>query len=244
MIPLITPTWSVTKNIHVVSTTRLGGVSDGVYQGLNLGDHVGDTSADVGENRKRLLDQLGLDQAQWLTQVHGVECVPALTNNILQEADACWTDQANLACIVMTADCLPVVITDGHRVAASHAGWRGLADGVLEKTVACFDSPADQLHVWLGPAIGPLAFEVGSEVKEMFVDYLPQSAECFQPSLHEDKCLADLYELARLRLHALGVLHVTGGEYCTFSDAERFYSYRRDGVTGRQATIIWRSEAE
>ena len=240
-IPMITPNWHVPSTIRVAATTRLGGVSEGVYQGLNLGYHVGDDATCVATNRQRVMDQLGLARAQWLTQVHGVACVEADALGALQEADACWSDEADLACVIMTADCLPVVMTDGHRVAAAHAGWRGLVDGVLETTLACFTSPADQIQVWLGPAIGPLAFEVGEEVKTAFVERLPQSVECFVPSIHEGKWLADLYELARLRLHAQGVLHVSGGEYCTFSDAKQFYSYRRDGVTGRLATLIWRT---
>jgi len=236
---LIRPDWNILPQVQVATTTRLGGISKPPYDSLNLGDHVDDHPAAVIENRERMLSALGVERAQWLTQVHGVRCVEAQADGRVREADACWTDEENLACIVMTADCLPVVMTDGERVLAAHAGWRGLANGVLEASLSYFHNKQN-LHVWLGPAIGPLAFEVGEEVRERFCDHNPQATECFLPALHHGKWLADLYELARLRLFEQGVQHVSGGDLCTFSDKRRFFSYRRDIHTGRMATVIWK----
>ncbi|MDI3325254.1 peptidoglycan editing factor PgeF [Pontibacterium granulatum] len=236
--------WDAPKNVHALTSTRLGGVSEAPYAGLNLGDHVSDDPAAVGQNRQQLIDALGLQQSpQWLQQVHGITVVKAEADGSVPEADACWSDRPGQACIVMTADCLPVFFADkqGSRVAVAHAGWRGLADGVLEATLNCFDDPA-QVVCWLGPAIGPEAFEVGGEVREQFCALLPASEQAFKPVAgkeSDDKWLADIYQLARLRLNAAGVTRVSGGEHCTFSDADQFYSYRRDGVTGRMASVIW-----
>lgn len=237
---LIRPVWGALEQIKVISTTRFGGVSQAPYDSLNLGDHVGDHPDAVALNRSRLLDEIGVQDAQWLTQVHGTECVEAQRDALIREADASWTDQAGLACVIMTADCLPVVFTDGHTVAAAHAGWRGLADGVLEITLAQFSG--SEVHAWLGPAIGPNAFEVGEEVRQQFCDHLAQSIDCFRPSENKGKWLADLYQLARLRLLRAGVQHISGGRYCTYSDPARFFSYRREQQTGRMATLIWKTE--
>ena len=236
--------WDAPNNVHALTTTRVGGVSEAPYAGLNLGDHVSDDPAAVAQNRQQLIDALGLKQSpQWLQQVHGITVVKAQADGCVPEADACWSDQPGQACIVMTADCLPVFFTDkqGNCVAVAHAGWRGLADGVLEATLACFDDPA-QVICWLGPAIGPDAFEVGGEVRAQFCAHLPESEQAFKPVVGktaEDKWLADIYQLARLRLNAAGVTRISGGEHCTYSDAKQFYSYRRDGVTGRMASVIW-----
>ena len=236
----IRPDWKAPAHIQVASTLRLGGVSKAPFDALNLGDHVDDHPAAVIENRERLLSALDIERAQWLTQVHGIKCVEAKGDGRVREADACWTEDTGLACLVMTADCLPVVMTDGQRVLAAHAGWRGLANGVLEASLTNFASPHN-VHVWLGPAIGPLAFEVGPEVRERFCDQNPQASECFTPSLRAGKWLADLYELARLRLFEQGIQHVSGGGLCTFTDKRRFFSYRRDIQTGRMATLIWKT---
>ena len=236
--------WTAPANVHALTTTRLGGVSIMPYAGLNLGDHVDDDPAAVAANRSQLMRELGLKQpAQWLQQVHGINVVEACADGSVPEADACWSDQPGQACIVMTADCLPVFFADqkGQKVAVAHAGWRGLADGVLEATLSCFDDPA-QVMCWLGPAIGPQAFEVGGEVRTQFCDLLPASEQAFQPVAgkeSEDKWLADIYQLARLRLDAAGVAAISGGEHCTYTDSDLFYSYRRDGVTGRMASVIW-----
>ncbi|WP_054341862.1 peptidoglycan editing factor PgeF [Neptunomonas antarctica] len=251
---LIRPVWAAPEQIQVVSTTRIGGVSQAPYYSLNMGDHVGDRPAAVAKNRARLLSSLALPDAQWLTQVHGTACVEAQRDGVIREADACWTSETDLACVIMTADCLPAVFTDGERVAAAHAGWRGLVDGVLEATLAQF-AGAD-MHVWLGPAIGPSVFEVGEEVRQQFCDHLAQSDDFFLPSVNQGKWLADLYGLARLRLSVAGIDRVSGGDYCTYSDkirsdtaglnknhldSARFFSYRREQQTGRMATLIWKT---
>lgn len=238
---LINADWPAPAHVRALTTTRLGGVSRAPYDSLNLGDHVADDAEPVARNRQRLIEQLGLSkQPQWLTQVHGIELVKACDDGIAEQADACWSNDVGQACIIMTADCLPVFFTDrsGTKVAVAHAGWRGLADGVLEQTLSVFSEPGEVL-VWLGPAIGPEAFEVGHEVRQQFCAYLPESEIAFKPSVNPGKWLADIYQLARLRLNRAGVTEIYGGEYCTYQQSELFYSYRRDGVTGRMASIIW-----
>ncbi len=237
----MTPDWPAPENVKAISTTRSGGISQGPYAGLNLGDHVGDEPAAVAHNRQWLQQQLGLVHAPaWLSQTHStivLDLHAPLTD--IPHADASITRQFGLACTVMTADCLPVLLCDrqGTQVGAVHAGWRGLADGIIEQTVTCFEQAPEQLLAWLGPAIGPQAFEVGGEVREQFLAHDPAAESAFQPK--GEKWLADIYQLARLRLHRLGVNQIFGGNECTVSDAFRFFSYRRDGVTGRQASLIW-----
>lgn len=242
---LIRADWQAAPHIHALTTTRIDGVSKAPFDGLNLGLHVGDDPTDVTENRTLLTQALGLKlPPQWLSQVHGVQVVEALPDAEVREADGCWSDLPGLACAVMTADCLPVLFTDrqGRRVAAAHAGWRGLAAGVLEATLVHFTDPG-QVLAWLGPAIGPLAFEVGDEVREQFVRALPTAETAFVHSpTSPEKWLADLYQLARLRLQAAGVGEISGGDFCTFTESEYFYSYRRDGQTGRMASLIWIEE--
>ena len=238
---LIAADWSAPKNIRAITTTRLGGYSVGPYAGLNLGDHVDDAPESVIKNRRQLVQELDLIKPpQWLNQVHGTEVIKAVGDGKTKQADACWTDEKDQSCIVMTADCLPVFYTDqqGSRVAVAHAGWRGLADGVLEQTLKVFSDPS-KVIVWLGPAIGQQAFEVGGEVREQFCDLLAESAAAFVPSVNQDKWLADIYQLARLRLNRAGVSKISGGSHCTATQSELFYSYRRDGVTGRMASVIW-----
>ncbi|HEY5718064.1 MAG TPA: peptidoglycan editing factor PgeF [Motiliproteus sp.] len=240
------PEWPAPVSVRALATTRLGGVSAGPYDSLNLGDHVGDDPERVAANRERLQQAVGTEVAlTWLQQVHGVRVVDtaaALASPTPLAADAVWTQQPNHACVVMTADCLPVLFCDraGTRVAAAHAGWRGLADGVLESTLAALGCDPAEVLCWFGPAIGATAFEVGGEVRARFVADLPESTSAFiPPPGGADKWLADLYQLARLRLAREGVSAFYGGEHCTHSDAERFFSYRRDGVTGRMASLIW-----
>ncbi|MDX1757281.1 MAG: peptidoglycan editing factor PgeF [Marinobacter sp.] len=240
---VITPDWPAPAQVRAGCTTRQGGVSASMWASLNLGSHVQDNEADVQENRRRLADWSGLppDRFYWLNQVHGtaVACVPV---EGVPEADAGVTGQAGQVCTVLTADCLPVLFCDlaGSRVAAVHAGWRGLCGGVLEQTVAALGRPPEQLLAWLGPAIGPEAFEVGGEVREAFVQADAQAASAFRASpAHSGHYLADLYRLARQRLRSLGLTQIYGGEYCTVSDPTRFFSYRRDGITGRMASVIW-----
>jgi YfiH family protein len=221
-------------------TTRLGGVSRSPFESLNLGDHVGDAAAPVTENRNRLRGILPAEP-YWLKQVHGrgVACADDGTGS--PQADAAFSRQAGTVCAVMTADCLPVLFCDeaGSVVAAAHAGWRGLAAGVLEATVAAMQEPADRILAWMGAAIGPQAFEVGEDVRKAFVTDLPASADAFRPGISAGKWWADIYLLARLRLARIGVNRVHGGGLCTFNDRQRFYSFRRDGATGRMASLIW-----
>jgi len=258
------PSWQVSRRVRVLVTTRAGGVSlppygrfaQGVEQpgGLNLGLHTGDDPARVAENRGRLA-ALSAARLAWLEQVHGdtVVCAEDAVGSAQPlRADACVTAAAGLACTVMVADCLPVLLCDpaGGAVGAAHAGWRGLAAGVIEKAAARVAQlagvPAASLHASLGPAIGPRAFEVGVEVRDTFMRSALDAQEregvarAFVPLPGApDKHLADLYALARLRLARLGVSRVDGGGACTFTERERFYSYRRDGRTGRMAALIW-----
>jgi len=247
---LIYPDWPAPKTVKAFSTTRLGGVSRWPYDSLNLGDHVGDSTADVAANRRHLQQLLGEQvHCQWLQQVHGTKVIRSLefdsAADRVPEADASVSQQQNIACLVMTADCLPVLFCDraGTRVAAAHAGWRGLADGVLEATLSALECPAEEVICWLGPAIAQDAFEVGDEVRQRFCDQHTGAETAFKRRAeHPQKWFADLYALARLRLSLAGVAAVYGGNFCTFGDSERFFSYRRDGQTGRMASLVWLSE--
>ena len=232
------PDWPAPAQVKACVTTRAGGVSLAPFDSLNLGDHVEDSPEAVLENRRRLSAAFDIQPA-WLRQVHGVKVVEAEPGRTV-EADGSWTATPGIACASMTADCLPALFCNraGTRVAAAHAGWRGLAAGVLEAAVDSLQAePADVL-VWLGPAIGPQAFEVGPEVREAFVKHLPATAVAFVPSANPGKFMADIYQLARLRLAARGVTAVYGGGLCTVTDP-RFFSYRRSPRTGRFASLIW-----
>ena len=236
---LIEPDWLAPGNVRAFSTTRHYGFSEGPWNGFNLGAHCGDHPDKVAQNRELLRALLPSDPP-WLRQVHGT----AVTgwNDIHHsdiEADAIVSCQPRQVCAVLTADCLPVLFCNktGTKVAAAHAGWRGLAAGILESTVLAMDSAPSQLMAWMGPAIGPQAFEVGQDVYEEFTGLNPENRSAFKP--HKDRWFADLYELARMALSRVGVERVYGGQYCTFSDSKRFFSYRRDGTTGRMASLIW-----
>ncbi|ARJ42646.1 hypothetical protein B1H58_11815 [Pantoea alhagi] len=238
---LIVPDWPAPATVRACSTTRAGGVSVAPWDSLNLGDHVGDQPAAVQANRQRLVDMADLPAMPWwLEQVHGTEVVrldgrqPAT-----RRADAVWSNQAGTVCAVMTADCLPVLFCsfDGKEVAAAHAGWRGLCAGVLENTLRQFSAPPEEIHVWMGPAIGPEAFEVGPEVRAAFMAHDPAAAGAFRAA--GDKFYADLWQLARQRLAAQGVASVSGGGRCTWHDSAHFFSWRRSGTTGRMASLIW-----
>lgn len=235
---LLFPDWPAPASVRACVTTRAGGVSQAPYAGLNLGAHVGDDPLSVIQNRLRLTAHFGILPA-WLSQVHGVRVVEADPSRVL-EADASWTSTPGIACTAMTADCLPALFCNqaGTRVAAAHAGWRGLAAGMLEATVRSFDGPPEQVMVWLGPAIGPQRFEVGAEVREAFLATHPQAADAFVPVAEPGKFMADIYALARIRLAAVGVTAVYGGGLCTVED-ERFFSYRRGSPTGRFASLVW-----
>ncbi|MFJ2333119.1 peptidoglycan editing factor PgeF [Pseudomonas helleri] len=232
------PDWPAPAGVRACVTTRAGGVSVAPFDSFNLGDHVGDDPGAVAHNRHRLTHIFDVQPA-WLSQVHGVVVAPATPGQIA-EADASWTATPGIACTVMTADCLPALFCDraGTRVAAAHAGWRGLAAGVLEAAAQSLNVEPQDILVWLGPAIGPKAFEVGGEVREVFIKDLPDAAAAFVPSINEGRYMADIYELARLRLARCGITAVYGGGFCTVTDP-RFFSYRRSPRTGRFASLVW-----
>lgn len=237
----LVPDWSVADRVRAVSTSRNGGVSGAPWDSFNLGDHVGDDPAAVAANRGRLSIVLDLPaEPLWLRQVHGCAVVGGERAAPGCTADARVSDRPGEVCAVLTADCLPLLLAaeDGGWVAAAHAGWRGLAAGVIEQTVGRYPGDPAELHVWLGPAIGPRAFEVGDEVRQAFVAADPACGHAFRPG-RPGHWWADLYDLARHRLGRCGVAAVHGGGFCTYTDAGRFYSYRRDGVTGRMASLIW-----
>lgn len=237
---LIQPRWPAPARVRAAVTTRRGGCSIGPYASLNLGDHVGDDPQTVAANRARLREALALpSEPRWLRQVHGCAVADGAAAGTPAEADAAISRRVGEVCAVLTADCLPVLFCDraGSRVGIAHAGWRGLAAGVLGAAVRALDAPGE-LMAWLGPAIGPEAFEVGAEVREAFVDKNAAHADAFRAS-RPNHWLADLYALARRELTVLGVEDISGGGFCTFADGERFFSYRRDGRTGRMASLIW-----
>ncbi len=239
---LIIPQWPAPETVGACSTTRSGGVSQAPWDSLNLGAHVGDAISAVQANRQRLLEQASLPAMPlWLEQVHGnqVLVMDGQQPDFLQ-ADAVYTRQRGVVCAIMTADCLPVLFCsrDGKEVAAAHAGWRGLCGGVLEATLAHFTAPAEDILAWFGPAIGPRAFEVGAEVRAVFMAQGAQAASAFRPA--GEKYYADIWQLATQRLQWLGVRDISGGDRCTLTEAGQFFSYRREGVTGRMASLIWR----
>ena len=237
----IEPAWPAPPQVRALTTTRRGGTSSGAYASLNLAAHVGDRPDCVARNRALLIRQARLPaEPLWLEQVHGCEVVDIGAGTAGGRADAAIARGAGRVCAVLTADCLPLLLCDraARAVAAVHAGWRGLAAGVIEAAVARLAVPRQDLLCWLGPAIGPGAFEVGHEVRRRFVRQDAAAASAFR--LRDNgRWLADLYALARLRLTTLGIGSVHGGGRCTYSEAQRFFSYRRDGATGRMASLIW-----
>ncbi|MEW6293458.1 MAG: peptidoglycan editing factor PgeF [Pseudomonadota bacterium] len=236
---LIVPDWPAPANVRALVTTRHGGVSAGSYASFNLGDHVGDDPAAIAENRRLLRARLPAEPI-WLKQVHGTCCVDAAKAASGAEADAAFTRSPGVVCAVLTADCLPILLCDdrGTVVAAAHAGWRGLAAGVIESTVAAMEVPGERLLAWLGPAIGPRHFEVGGEVRDVLIARDPEAANAFvaRPA---GKWFCDIYRLAAQRLASLGVCRLASADFCTVRDTGRFFSYRRDGATGRMASLIW-----
>jgi YfiH family protein len=265
---VVQPAWNVSPRVRALVTTRNGGVSqppfgrwqDGADQpgGLNLGMKAGDDPAAVAVNRKRLLDLAGVEEAAWLEQIHGAGIVRAedviahaQADGTPTRADASVTDRPGTVCVVMVADCMPVLLCDeaGRAVGAAHAGWRGLAAGIVEQTaqrVAQLASVETRtLHAYLGPSIGPDAFEVGPDVRDAFMNGVDgaqrdATARAFvEHPRNQGKYLADLPALARLRLQTLGVTRIVGGDMCTVTQPEHFYSYRRDRETGRMAALIW-----
>lgn len=250
---LITPDWAVPANVRAVMTTRRGGVSVAPWDSLNLGVHVGDSQTSVLQNRRRVRDAAGLpSEPVWLEQIHGTSVAvldeahtEAAASGNRPRADAAVTSREGVVCSIQVADCMPVLLAarDGSVVGAAHAGWRGLARGVVEATVDAMKKPPAELVAWLGPAIGPANFEVGGDVRDAFMDAAaPKDRDATQAvftSKSNGKWLADLYAIARLRLATLGLSQVRGGGRCTVAEKDEFFSFRRDGQTGRMAALIW-----
>ena len=249
----ITPDWPARPAVRAVATTRSGGISRAPYASLNLAAGTGDLPSAVTHNRATIMYALGLDREPcWLDQIHGSDVVRAARYATAPQADASIGDAGSPPCAVLTADCLPVVLCDaaGTRTGIAHAGWRGLAGGVIERCVAAMERPAGELLAWLGPGIGAGSYEVGPEVREACLDADPGAWCAFTPCApyrgeggpsapRADRWFADLYAIARRQLESLGIERVYGGGFCTFRDSERFFSHRRDGVTGRFATLAW-----
>lgn len=243
MLDPIVPNWHVPNHVKAYSTTRHGGYSVAPYDSLNLGEGSGDDVAMVARNRALVRETLNMpSEPVWLKQVHGTAIVEAIPENRGAQADALWSTKTGQVAVILTADCMPVLFCDraGQQVAAAHAGWRGLCAGVLEATLACFTVPPHDVQVWLGPAISGRVYEVGSEVRQAFLAHSIEADEGFLATDSPEHWIMDMVLLARQRLLAAGVTALFGGEYCTFSDAERFFSYRRDHKkTGRMGTFIW-----
>jgi YfiH family protein len=242
----LTPDWAAPPSVRVVCTTRRGGISLPPWDSMNPADHVGDDPAAVTANRAALGEALSLpSEPCWLQQVHGTQVVEAGPETGVAKADAAWTRQTGTVCVVQTADCLPVVLCNerGTRVAVAHAGWRGLEAGVIEATARAAGLEGGGVLAWLGPAIGPAAFVVGDEVRQAFLASDSGAGEAFSAA-GGGRWHADLYRLARRRLARCGITRVSGGGLCSFTDAERFFSYRREGTTGRMATLAWLEDAQ
>lgn len=241
MLDLITPDWPAPHWVKAYTTTRNGGFSDAPYNSLNLADHVGDNLNDVSKNRKLLQKNLHLRKPIiWLKQIHGNIIISADHPTDCLEADAIYSRTKQTICAIQTADCLPVLVcsSSSYCVAAVHAGWKGLSAGILETTMDTLALPPNDILVWLGPAISPKAFIVGEEVLKTFVENDSTAISAFEP-LGNKQWQANLYKLAQQRLHKLGITAIFGGNYCTFSDKDRFFSFRRDKITGRMLSLIW-----
>lgn len=237
----LTPNWPKPPNVHAYTTTRCGGYSEANYHSFNLGDHVGDQPQHVQTNRELLMSHLHLpNEPFWLEQTHSNRVVIADQSATDQNADASITRTANTVCTILTADCLPILLTNiqGTEVAAIHAGWRGLANGIIKNSIEKMHSPPNEILAWLGPAIGGSKFEVGQEVYQQFTSQNPSFAAGFAPH-QQGKWLANLFVLASLELYRLGIMQIFSENLCTYNDPTRFFSYRRDGQTGRMATLIW-----
>lgn len=245
----LSPDWPAPARVRAGVTLRSGGFSDSGYRSFNPADHVGDDPAAVLANRRLLQEYIGSGHPLfWLRQVHGNKLVSIHGENKIRrdcpEADAIYTAQSNIACAILTADCLPVFFCskDGREVALAHAGWRGLAAGVLENTLAAFQAGPDDILVWFGPAIGPCHFEVGNEVRQAFLDGPGSKKDlqaAFIPGVASGKWMADIYRLGKCRLQALGLHSIYGGGHCTVCEEERFFSFRRDRQCGRNASFIY-----
>ena len=236
--------WPAPHGVVAGTTTRIGGVSAGIYDSLNLGAHVGDDAGHVAENRARLIDATQMPaEPRWLQQVHGTDIAAAGSYHEPPQADAAISTGSDDVLVIMTADCLPVMLcsSSGNELGAAHCGWRSLAGGILEKTVESMQVDPAGVLAWFGPAISPAAFEVGDDVRDAFVSGTPGAGEHVTAN-ERGRWQADLYGLARLKLAEAGVTQVFGGGFCTYADPDRFYSYRRDGETGRMATFIYRQK--
>ncbi|WP_323751929.1 peptidoglycan editing factor PgeF [Marinobacter sp.] len=243
---VLRPDWPAHTRVRALSTTRKGGVSLSPWQSLNLGGHVGDYPADVAQNRQRLAEFIGIEAGHigWLNQVHGSHVVELTLESLKDcpDADASFTREKRVACAILTADCLPVILADrnGEVVGAAHAGWRSLCGGVLESLIEAMAVAPTELVAWFGASIGPANFEVGPEVRAAFIEQQAEAGNAFsEHGARSGHFIADIYELARLRLSRAGIAEIHGGGLCTVDDGERFYSYRRDGQTGRMATLVW-----
>ena len=239
--PFISPDWPAPDNIRAFSTTRHGGFSQAPFDSLNFGDHVGDDIALVSQNRAQLRQIIQApEEPLWLKQAHSDHVVNSLDWQLNIEADAIFSQHRNHVCTIMTADCLPILLCNqqGDTVAAIHAGWRSLAAGIIEKTLRRFQCDSSSIMAWLGPAIGPSQFEVGQDVYDAFCRHSPSASQAFKAT-DNSHYLADIYQLARQRLESQAITAIYGGDFCTVSDEQRFFSYRRDGKTGRMATLIW-----
>lgn len=244
---LIMPNWPAPKQIKAVTTTRIGGISTPPFHSFNLAMHVGDDLNDVQKNRNCLINSLNLpSDPAWLNQEHGniVADISGLTNHQTINADGSYANLNKLlfsVCAVLTADCLPILICNkqGTEIAALHGGWRGLLEGIIQSGISKFQSRPQELLVWLGPAIGPQKYEIGDEVREQFLTKLINSDKAFK-QIGDKKYLMNIYQIARQQFNQLGIDKIYGGDLCTYSDEKQFFSHRRDGQTGRQATLIWR----
>ncbi len=241
MTNILIPDWPAPKHIKAFSTTRLNGFSQSPYDSFNLAYSVGDDIENVSLNREHLKKILNLpSDPLWLSQIHSTVIYKVDQETMPKNADGSFTTNQNKVCVVMTADCLPILLCDvsGTQIAAVHAGWRGLADGVVESALNCFNHSQEKIIAWIGPAIGPKYYEVGDDVRNKFLEINSDFNKAFQTH-NQAKWLADMNLLARMRLQKAGVSAIFSENLCTFSDAERFYSYRRDGITGRMASLIW-----
>lgn len=241
MLDLILPDWPAPYWIKAYTTTRRGGFSHAPYNSLNIAMHVGDNLDDVSKNRQLLQNNLHLKKPiTWLEQVHGNNVISADHPNNSVVADAIYSKEEHTVCAIQTADCLPVLVcsSNNYCVAAIHAGWKGLSNGIIENTIEALALPTKDILVWLGPAIGPQAFVVGEQVLRSFIDKDPAAKTAFQ-LIGNKQWQANLYQLAQQRLHKLGITSIFGGHYCTFSDSIRFFSFRRNQITGRMLSLIW-----
>jgi len=241
MNPII-PNWPAPKNIIAFTTTRQGGFSKDNYASLNLGDHVNDDPSTVMANRKRLIEEFELpSQPIWLSQKHTSKVIAAETSLSRETiGDGSYTNKKQVICAVLTADCLPILLCDkvGSHVAALHCGWRGLASNIIAEGFKKMNCAAKEMLAWLGPGIGPNNYELGEEVKQQFIELNPNNTSAFQPS-NNGKWLGNMYQIAKIQLQQLGINNIYGSNFCTYGDQDKFFSYRRDKITGRMATLIW-----